>query len=182
MMRASSTNYRYQLEQGWGKLPASWSWGVVSGVACDSQNRVYAFTRGEHPLMIFDPEGNFLSSWGEGIVQLAHGLYIDRADHVYCVDCNAHCIYQLDRHGTFVKTLGTPGKPGDHGKPFNRPTDIAAAPSGELFVSDGYVNRRVHKFSPDGKHLLSWGTQGDQPGQFALPHSVRVDSFWPRYG
>jgi len=169
---------KYKVLEGWGRLPAQWTWGTISAVACDSQDRVYAYTRGEHPLMIFDRQGNFLASWGEDVVQMAHGIFIDRADNVYCADRGAHCVYQFNCHGELAKTLGTPGKPGEDGDPFNMPTDVAVAPTGEWFVSDGYGNRRVHKFSPDGRRLASWGAEGDRPGQFALPHSVRVD----RYG
>ena len=75
-------------------------------------------------------------------------------------------------------TLGTPGKPGERdGDPFNKPTDVAIASTGELFVSDGYGNARVHKFSPDGELLFSWGEHGSGPGQFNIPHCVRVDRY-----
>jgi streptogramin lyase len=139
---------------------------------------VYAYTRGEHPLLVFDREGNLLASWGEGVVQVAHGIFIDAADNVYCTDRGAHCVYQFNGRGELVTSLGTRGQPGGDGEPFNMPTDVAIAPAGEWFISDGYGNRRIHKFSPNGRRLMSWGTQGDGPGQFALPHSVRVD----RYG
>ena len=76
-------------------------------------------------------------------------------------------------------TLGTPGSPAekDSGEPFNAPTDVAIASTGELLVSDGYGNARVHKFSPEGELLLSWGERGEGPGQFALPHGVQVDKY-----
>ncbi len=172
---SASSKYDYQVVEGWGRLPAEWSWGTISAVACDSQDRVYAYTRGEHPLLVFDRAGNFLASWGEGVVQVAHGIFIDAADNVYCTDRGAHCVYQFNGRGELVTSLGTRGQPGGDGEPFNMPTDVTIAPSGEWFVSDGYGNRRIHKFSPDGRRLMSWGAQGDGPGQFALPHSVRVD-------
>lgn len=168
----------YEVVEGWGKLPEGWTWGVISAVACDSHDRVYVYTRGPHPLLIFDRDGNFLASWGEDVVEMAHGIFIDGADNVYCTDRNAHCVYKFDPSGQLVATLGTPGQAGQPGEPFNQPTDVAVSSSGEWFVSDGYGNRRIHKFAPDGRLLTSWGEQGDRPGQFALPHSVRVD----RYG
>src|SRR5258708_1435153 len=61
------------------------------------------------------------------------------------------------------------------GGPFNLPTDIAFAPSGEMLMTDGYGNARVHKFSADGKYLFSWGEPGNAPGQFNLPHGVWID-------
>ena len=175
-MTFGSGDYVYQIVHGWGKLPAGWKWGWIPAVACDSQDRVYVYSRSEHALVIFDREGNFLDAWGEGVLRDAHGIYIDSDDNVYCTERSAHCIYKFNRRGELVMTLGTPGKPAEQdGDPFNRPTDLAVASTGELFVSDGYGNARVHKFSPDGELLLSWGERGDGPAQFALSHGVRVD-------
>jgi streptogramin lyase len=171
-------NHNYNLVEGWGRLPVGWRWGTISAVACDSKDRVYVYTRGEHPLIIFDRAGDFIDSWGEGVVQMAHGMYIDGADHVFCTDRGAHCVYQFSPAGEVVMTFGTPGKPGDDGESFDQPTDVAVTSTGTIYISDGYGNRRVHKYSSDGRRLLTWGTQGKGAGQFALPHSVRVD----RYG
>ena len=172
---SSSSEYVYRVVEGWGRLPSQWSWGTISAVACDSQDRVYVYTRGDHPLLVFDREGNLLASWGEGVVQMAHGIFVDAADNVYCTDRGAHCVYRFNHRGVVVMTLGTPGDPGEDGQPFDQPTDVAVTSTGEWFVSDGYGNRRVHRFSPDGELLSSWGVEGDGPGEFALPHSVRVD-------
>jgi len=175
-MLFGSGQYTYQVAEGWGKLPAGWRWGWIPAVACDSQDRVYVYSRSEHALVIFDREGHFLASWGEEILRDAHGIYIDPEDNVYCTEHSAHCVYKFNRHGELVMKLGTPGKPAEQdGDPFNQPTDLAVASTGELFVSDGYGNARVHKFSSDGELLLSWGERGNGPAQFALPHSVQVD-------
>ena len=73
-------------------------------------------------------------------------------------------------------TLGTPGEPGPNdGDPFNRPTDIATDADGNIFVSDGYGNARIHKYTPEGEHLISWGERGEGPSQFSISHSVRID-------
>jgi sugar lactone lactonase YvrE len=176
-MAFGSGKYRYEVEEGWGKLPRRWTWGWIAAVACDSQDRVYVYSRSEHPLVIFDRAGNFLDSWGEDTLKDAHGIYIDSEDNVYCTERNNHCVFKFNRHGELVMTLGTPGQPAPEysGDPFNKPTDLAIASTGELFVSDGYGNARVHKFTPDGELLLSWGERGDGPGQFALSHCVRLD-------
>lgn len=170
--------YTYQAVEGWGKLPEGWTWGIIPAVACDSRDRVFVGSRSEHPLVIFDRDGSFLASWGEGLLGGAHGLYIDDEDNVYCTVHRDHCVYKFDRHGTLVMTLGSPHKAAERaGHPFNGPTDLAIASTGELFVSDGYGNARVHKLSPDGELLLSWGERGNGPGQFDVPHSVRVDKY-----
>ena len=89
---------------------------------------------------------------------------------------DSHCVRKFDPNGDLVMTLGTPDQPAlKDGDPFNSPTDLAIASTGELFISDGYNNARVHKYSPDGELLLSWGERGTGPGQFDLPHCVRLD-------
>jgi len=175
-MTFGSGKYTYKVAEGWSKMPADWTWEWIPAVACDSHDRVYVYSRSEHPLVIFDRDGNFLASWGEGVLKDAHGLYIDADDNVYCTERNTHCIRKLDRDGKLVMTLGTPDQPAiKDGDPFNLPTALAMASTGEWFVSDGYGNARVHKFSPDGDLLLSWGERGSGPGQFALSHHVGVD-------
>ena len=174
-MAFGSGKHSYEVVEGWGQLPDGWTWGWMPGVACDSVDRVFVYSRSEHPLVIFDRDGNFVDSWGEDVLEAAHGIWIDEEDNVYCTEWSAHCVRKFDRNGELVMTLGTPGQPGAEGDPFNKPTDTVALPSGELFVSDGYGNTRVHKYSATGELLLSWGERGTGPGQFELSHCVRAD-------
>lgn len=177
-MTFGSGKYSYNVVEDWATLPTGWEWGIIPAVACDSQDRVFVGSRSEHPLTVFDRDGNFLDSWGEDFLGGAHGLYIDAEDNVYCTVHTDHCVYKFNRHGELVMTLGRPGEPAEKdGDPFNKPTDLAIASTGELFVSDGYVNARVHKFSPGGDLLLSWGSHGSEAGQFDVSHSVRVDKY-----
>lgn len=173
----------YELAAGWGKLPEGWVFKQVAGVAVDSKDRVYVFNRSEHSVIVFDRDGKFLTTWGtigNGPDQFttAHSAYIDKADNLYLVDggmtTGNHTVRKFALDGKLLMTLGTPGVAGSDGQPFNQPTDICVAPSGEIYVSDGYKNFRVHKFSPTGKRLLSWGEKGSGPGQFDLPHGVWV--------
>lgn len=165
----------YRLHAGWGKLPSHYTWGIISAVACDSQDNVYVYHRGQNPLIVFDRAGNFLRSWGAGIVDVPHGIHIDNTDTIYCTDRGAHCVFILNSKLELLLTLGDPGRAGSEGKPFNQPTDIAVASTGELFVSDGYGNRCVHAFSPGGVLLHSWGKEGGGTGEFALPHGIAID-------
>jgi DNA-binding beta-propeller fold protein YncE len=128
--------------------------------------------------MVFDADGNFLTSWGEGVFKRPHGITIGPDDRLYCTDDNAHVTYKFTLEGKLLMTLGTPGVAAAFhgGDPFNKPTKVALDPkTGDLYVSDGYGNSRVHKFTPDGKHILSWGRPGTDPGEFNLVHSVCTD-------
>jgi DNA-binding beta-propeller fold protein YncE len=176
--RLGSGKYTYEVIVDWAKLPKGWSFLEVADVAVDSQDRVYVFSRGEHPMMVFDRDGNFLASWGEGFFKRPHGITIGPDDTLYCVDDVDHTVSKFTLEGQVLMTLGTPGKaaPFQGGDPFNRPTKVALdSGTGDIYVADGYGNARVHKYSPDGKHLLSWGESGSDPGQFNLVHSVCTD-------
>ena len=178
-MTLGSGNLVFEPVEGWEKLPDGWALGDVAGVEVDSKDNVFLFTRGEHPIIVLDRQGNFLRSWGEGMFgPRAHGLHIGPDGTVFCVDDSQHAIQQFTPEGKPLTTLGTIGQPSPkwEGQPFNRPTHMAVSPAtGHLYVSDGYGNARIHKFSPDGGHILSWGEPGVDPGQFIRPHNVLID-------
>jgi DNA-binding beta-propeller fold protein YncE len=107
---------------------------------------------------------------------------------LYCTDDQDHTIRKFTSDGRLLLTLGVSGRPSDTGAtsvdyrtilragpPFHYPTNLALAPEGDLLVSDGYGNARIHRFTPDGRHLLSWGEPGEGPGQFHVPHGIAVD-------
>ncbi|MCW5852440.1 MAG: hypothetical protein KIT87_20365 [Anaerolineae bacterium] len=180
--------FTYDIVPGWGQLLAGWQWEHVVGVAVDSRDRVYVFYRSERPVMVFDRDGAFLTTWGEGVFTRPHGLTIGPDDCVYCADDKDHTVRKFTPDGALLRTWGTKGVPshtGYDGKnratithggpPFNRPTNVGFAPTGEMYVSDGYGNTRVHQFAADGRLLLSWGEPGSGPGQFNVVHSVSVD-------
>jgi hypothetical protein len=169
--------YTYQIVDGWAKLPEGWSFQEVSGGGVDSQDRVYAFNRGKHPLMVFDRDGDFITSWGEGIFVRPHAVTMGADDTIYLTDDGDHTVRKCTLEGKVLLTIGSPGKPASRhsGQPFNRCTHAALAPDGALYISDGYGNSRIHKFSPEGKLLLSWGEPGTDPGQFNIPHNICAD-------
>lgn len=180
--------YRYEVMADWERLPNGWEHGDVAGIATDSQNRVYVFNRSEHPVLVYDEDGRFLDTWGDAATYpRPHGITIVD-DVVYLVDDGDHTVRKTSLDGTVLMTLGTSGQPSDTGYvanrpnnlgtithgggPFNRPTRLSVARNGDLYVSDGYGNARVHRFSADGELLQSWGGPGSGAGQFNLPHSV----------
>ncbi len=177
-MAFGSGKYQFEVVPGWGRLPDGWEWGWICGVACDSQDRVYVFSRSAHPMVVFDRDGRFIASWGEELFgpENAHGIYIDKQDRIWTTEWLSHCVRCFTTDGELLLTIGTPGTPGAaDGDPFNRPTDAAPASNGDLYISDGYVNARVHHYSPDGRLLNSWGSHGSGPGEFDLSHCVRID-------
>ena len=185
--------YTYAVQEDWAKLPEGWTMPAAS-VTVDSEDRVYCFNRSpDHPVVIFDRDGRYLDSWGAGLFKFPHTIRADQHDNLWIVDRDLGQMLYFTRTGTLLKTIGTRGHRSDTGVdpaesgsnawrkithgggPFNLPTDIAVAASGEMFMTDGYGNARVHKFSADGAHLLSWGEPGAAPGQFNLPHGLWID-------
>ncbi len=179
--------HRYVAAPGWGDLPSGWSFVEATSVATDSQGNVYVFNRGEHPVIVFDRSGGFLRAFGEGQFTRPHGITIGPDDLLYLVDDIGHKITKCTPEGKVLMTLGT-GQPSDTGAigfdyrtiqraagPFNHPCNLALSASGEMYIADGYGNARVHKFSPSGEFLFSWGEPGSGPGQFHLPHGIAID-------
>ncbi len=173
-----SGKYRYRVLEGWGQLPPGMSFYEATAVCVDSKDNIYVFNRGAHPVIVFDRDGNFLRSWGEDIAfTRAHGASIGPDDLLYLTDDQGHAVRQCTTEGEVLMTIGMPDKPAPRfsGEPFNLCTHTALSPRGEIYVSDGYHNARVHKYSPDGKLLLSWGEPGTAPGQFNLVHNIACD-------
>jgi len=169
----------YRAVEGWGRLPDGWSFVEATSVAVDGSDNVWVFNRGPHPVIVFDRDGKFLRAWGEGLIRRAHGIGIGPDGTVWLTDDLHHTIRQFTPAGTLRLTLGDPDQASTlhGGKPFNRPTHSAVCPkTGDVYISDGYGNSRVHKFDPKGRHLLSWGEPGTDPGCFNIPHNIATDA------
>jgi hypothetical protein len=184
---AASTSH-YRVVEGWEHLPSDFAHLDCVGVDVGRSDEVFVLTRGQARVIVYDRGGRFLSAWGEDIfTERTHGLTVAPDETVYCVDEGAHCIYRFSPDGGLLQTIGSPGVAAATGydgslasivggPPFNRPTNLAIAPSGELYVTDGYGNCKVHRFSPAGELIQSWGEPGTGPGGFVLPHGVAVDA------
>ncbi|MFH1639793.1 MAG: peptidyl-alpha-hydroxyglycine alpha-amidating lyase family protein [Chloroflexota bacterium] len=194
-MSYGSGEYTYDLVDNWAKLPEDWTFLDVGGLTVDAEDRIYVFNRSPHPVTIHDRDGNFLGSWGEGYFNRPHGSRFDRQGILYCTDDGNHTVSKFTADGKLLQVIGEKGKPADTGYvrkdnlidslrsikagglPFNRPTGVDFDSAGNFYVSDGYGNARVHKFSPEGKLLFSWGEPGTGPGEFMLPHNVWIDKY-----
>jgi len=168
-------DYVYDVISPWGVLPDSMTLGIVSHVAVDARDRVYFYQRKDPPILVFDGDGNFLSSWGDGRLRDAHGIYISPDQHIFVCNRDEHEVLKLTPEGKIVLTLGQRGRPALRA-PFNHPADVAVARNGDIYVADGYGNSSVHRFSAAGKHLGTWGGSGLGRGQFTTPHGIWVDA------
>ena len=175
-----SGTFTYEALATWEKLPDGVTLKETPGVAVGANDTVYLLTRNiDHPVMVLDSEGNFLRSFGAGTFSgRTHGILTAPDGTIYCADDGTHTITRWSPEGELLFTIGTPGQPATKwgGEPFNRPTHAAVSPrSGNIYVSDGYGNSRIHKYTPDGRLLLSWGEPGIDAGQFIRPHNIAVD-------
>ena len=164
--------------ENWGTLPEGWSFVEATSVGVDSRDNVHVFNRGQHPVIVFDRDGTFLRSWGEGVFRRAHGITIGPDDTMWLTDDLHHTIRQFTPDGKLLLTIGNPDQASTlhGGKPFNRPTHVALCPrTGNVYISDGYGNSHVHKYDPKGRLLRSWGGPGTDPGQFNIPHNIATD-------
>jgi DNA-binding beta-propeller fold protein YncE len=179
---------RYRVVATWPGFPGNGPHGEAVAVACNRRDRVFVFLRGPGPVRVYERDGTFVTSWGEGQFVRPHGLFIGGDDTVYCTDDCGHTVRAFTPEGRLLWTLGTPGQPSDTGAtsmdyrtiqrsagPFHFPTNLALGPSGDLYVTDGYGNACVHRFAPDGRLLHSWGQPGRGPGEFLVPHGLAVD-------
>jgi DNA-binding beta-propeller fold protein YncE len=188
VVRVGQGQWLFDADACWAQLPPGQRWGEAVGVAVGAEDRVYVFNRGEIPVMVFAPDGVFLSSWGKGLFRRPHGIAVGPDGAIYCTDDYDHTVKKFTPDGRLLLTLGTSGRPSDTGAtsidyrtvrraagPFHYPTNVAFSVQGDLYVSDGYGNARIHRFAADGRLLSSWGEPGDGPGQFHVPHGIAVD-------
>jgi len=150
-----------------GKFLRSWGDGLISeGKVAAIPQANWAPDRARYSA-VYGPPG--CTSCG------AHSVRVDPQGNIWVVDAAGHVIYKMDPAGKETMRLGTRGAAGAGAAHFTLPTDIAFAPNGDLYVTDGYGAARIVKFSRDGKFLLEWGKRGTGPGEFGLPHNLVID-------
>jgi DNA-binding beta-propeller fold protein YncE len=184
----------YRAEEGWAKLPDGRAWGQAIGVDIDRDGKsVWIFDRcgaktctgsSLAPIQKFDSSGKLVTSFGAGMFNFPHGLFVDRDGNVWVsdgkgADGKGHIVIKFSSEGKVLMTLGTPGVAGNDQAHFNAPSDIVVASNGDIFVADGHgenTNARIVKFSKDGKFLAEWGHKGSGAGEFDTPHGLAMDS------
>ena len=185
----------YQGVDDWAQLPDGRTWGAPAGVEMDpDQNSLWVFERcsanscsgSDLPAILkFDSSGRLVQSFGAGMFIFPHGLHVDHDGNVYVTDGRGegaigHQVFKFSPRGELLLTLGQPGVAGEGPYTFNRPSDVAVAPNGDIFVADGHnpmdTNMRIVKYSKDGTYIKEWGGKGTDPGKLSDPHAIAFDS------
>lgn len=181
----------HEVVSSWPKLPEGHVLGLCAGVGVDAQNRVFVFHRSgrkwsnpfpKEPIspptvsVIDGGSGKLLNSWGANRFIMPHGLMVDHEGNLWLTDVGLHQVFKFTPEGKLLLTLGEKGTPGSDHTHFNLPTDVAVLRDGSFYVSDGYKNTRVMKFSAEGRFEFEWGTKGKGNGEFNLPHGIAVDA------
>ena len=151
--------------------------GAVSGVAVGNDGYLYVIQRGPdaNPILVFDLSGNLIRSWGRGDFTLPHSLRLDKQGNVWAIDAGASKLIEYSATGSKLRTISVTPVP-DTGGPFRGATDLAFAPNGNLFITDGYGNSRVLEYTAKGRKVRGWGHSGTGPGEFHLPHAIQISS------
>ncbi len=186
----------YIADEHFFKFPDGRKFGSTSSVAVDSKGHIWVVDRcganncaGSplNPVVEFDAKGNYVKSFGAGMLLFPHGLFIDNHDHLWVVDGHVDAaakkgndVIEFDTNGKVLMTLGTPGASGEDGKTFNEPNAVLVAPNGTIFVADGHEagpghNARVMKFDAKGNFIKQWGEHGINGGQFDVAHTLAMD-------
>lgn len=167
----------YDVDPSWPQRPEGISGkGWVSGLAIDDKDQVWFFRKGPNPIQVYTADGQFVRSWGSGMFDNPHQLRIDHEGNIWVADFGLHVVQKFTTQGVLLMTLGIRGESGEDENHFFRPTDMAITKTGDIFVTDGYGNRRIVHFDKNGKFIKTWGEYGTAPGSFVLPHAIVVDS------
>jgi peptidylamidoglycolate lyase len=183
---------RYELVKDWPQLPKGFLLGNPTGIGVDSNQNIFVFHRAYRRwilpcppdsiitsptiLMLDRNSGKILKQWGQNLFIMPHGLKVDKDDNIWVTDVWLQQVFKFSHDGTLLMKIGKANVPGNDSSHFNLPTDVAIAPDGSFYVSDGYRNSRIVKFSVSGKYLFEWGKNGNKPGEFDIPHSINLDA------
>jgi len=185
----SQTNY--ELVNGWPELSKDYKLGQPSGIGIDKDEHIFVFHRAgrkwttpfpdsvisQNTILELDNEsGKIINSWGANYFIMPHGLTVDKHNNIWLTDVGLHQIFKFSHDGKLLMKLGVAKVPGNDSLHFNLPTDIAVADDGTFYISDGYGNSRVVKFTSTGKYIKEWGTYGNKPGEFIIPHGIALDN------
>ena len=187
---SSKSISEYELIENWAKIPDDYILGNPTGVALTSNQNLVVFHRGSRSWQVPMPKekiiedtfieidkvtGKIIKSWGSNLFIMPHGLEIDKEDNIWITDVGLHQVIKYDSNGNELMVLGKEYTPGKDSLHFNLPTDVAVSENGSFYVSDGYGNSRIIKFSSEGEYLFEWGVFGENKNEFNIPHGLDLD-------
>ena len=188
--KESEISDSYVLVKDWPKIPEDFTLGNPTGLGINSDNNIVVFHRAsrvwgdimpkdkiqENTILTLDKQtGEILKSWGADLFIMPHGLEVDNQNNIWVTDCGLHQVFKFDSNGNLLMTLGEAKVHGNDSSHFNEPTDITVTEDGSFYISDGYENSRIAKFSKEGKYLFEWGKFGNKQGEFNIPHGIDSD-------
>ena len=187
---SSKSISEYELIENWAKIPDDYILGNPTGIALTSNQNLVVFHRGSRSWQVPMPKekiiedtfikidkvtGKIIKSWGSNLFIMPHGLEIDKEDNIWITDVGLHQVIKYDSNGNELMVLGEEYTPGKDSLHFNLPTDVAVSENGSFYVSDGYGNSRIIKFSSEGEYLFEWGVFGENKNEFNIPHGLDLD-------
>lgn len=174
--------HRYEWVSSWAGLPGGVDYGNThGGIVIDEAERLYFSRDPETAVLMFDLEGRYLGTWGDDLTVGLHGMAIAKScggrENLYLAHTGRHEVIQTELDGTVVKILPFPQSSGAYSsKDQYKPTGVAIAPNGNIYVGDGYGLGWIHQYDPAGGYVRSWGGPGSKEGQFNTPHGIWVDT------
>lgn len=173
--------HTYEWDSNWAKLPAGMQLGSChGGIVFDSHGRAYLNTETENAVMVFDPDGKFVKAFGKDYKNGSHGMMIrkeGKTEYIYITHTSRHELIKLTLDGEQVWTRGFPTQPGVYKEAKEyKPTAVAFAPNGDIYVTDGYGKYYVHHYNSQGDYIRTWGGMGSEPGKLNNPHGIWIDT------
>lgn len=186
------TTIKYELVKNWLDLPKVLKLGNPTGISIDTNQNIVVFHRADREWSLFGAmpanpiksktilivnkdNGKLINSWGDDLFIMPHGLQVDHENNIWVTDVGLNQIFKFSHDGKLLMKLGEAKVAGNDSLHFNKPTDIAIAKDGSFYVSDGYGNSRVIKFSATGRYLFEWGKKGNKESEFNIPHGITLD-------
>jgi hypothetical protein len=170
----------YEFVPDWGQLPSGSKWGYTHGVAMDSEHRILIHNRSRDAVAFFDSDGKFIKSWGEDFALGAHGLLLSKesgGEFLYLADPERHLVAKTTPDGERLWVLRYPREcPAYQREEQYKPTNVAVAPNGDIYVADGYGLSWIHQYNSKVEYIRSWGGKGKEAGKLDCPHGIWIDT------
>lgn len=179
-MIIGSGDHQYEVDDHWAKLPGHLHFGTTHAVVEDRQGNIYIHNTGPMSVIVFQPDGRFVSAWGSEYSEGAHGMVVSEeagVEYLYLSATKLGIVVKTTLDGHEVLRIGTPPRPDiyDAARRFV-PTETAIAPNGEIYVADGYGQPWIHRFDRKGTYRESFGGAGSGAGQLNNPHGIFLDT------